>query len=541
MNSLKKRDRPAKKIGGGSLPLATASSPMAAASSATPSNGGHPRNAPGNAESDSLNSEWEATTVGELIRNGNGEIKTGPFGTKLKASEYTKTGVPVISVGEVGFGRFNLRDETPRVDEFVTLRMPEYVLHAGDIVFGRKGAVERSSIVRQEEHGWFLGSDGIRLRLPKSVDPQFISYQFLSEKHKAWMIQHAAGTTMASLNQGTIERIPITIPPLPIQQRIASILGSLDDKIALNRRINQTLEAMAQALFQSWFVDFDPVKAKQKILEAGGTAREAELAAMQIISGKNPHQLKTFQQTQPQQYAELEHTAKLFPNRLVESELGLVPEGWEWKNFGKFLQKTIGGDWGQEQPDEKCLIEVKILRGTDLPKVHSGDDSAVPTRFVDPKKLFSRQLFSGDVVVEVSGGSKDQPTGRSLFISSELIARYNVPLEPASFCRLFRPLSPEYGLYLALHMQRIYGLGKTWQYQNQSTGISNFQTETFLANEMVVEFPTQLLQSFFVHISPIYAALHSTENSELTQLRDSLLPKLLSGEISVENIGELQS
>lgn len=159
--------------------------------------------------------EGEEITIGTLLGETGGSIKTGPFGTKLKASEYTATGVPVISVGEVGFGRLRIHQNTPRVDDTVSSRMPEFLLKAGDIVFGRKGAVERSAQVQPEEDGYFLGSDGIRIRLNiDSCDPKFIAYQFQTTAHRNWMIQHAAGTTMPSLNEGIIRRIPIVLKPL---------------------------------------------------------------------------------------------------------------------------------------------------------------------------------------------------------------------------------------------------------------------------------------------------------------------------------------
>lgn len=206
-----------------------------------------------------MGSEWTATSVGALLEKEGGHIQTGPFGTKLKASEYTEEGVPVISVGEVRFGRLELHDRTPNVPPAVTERIPEYLLRSGDIVFGRKGAVERSGLVMPEQDGWFLGSDGIRIRLPSCCDPRFVSYHFLTEMHKRWMVQNAAGTTMASLNETIVKMIPLNLPPLKVQKAIAHILGKLDDKIELNRGMNETLESMARALFKSWFVDFDPV------------------------------------------------------------------------------------------------------------------------------------------------------------------------------------------------------------------------------------------------------------------------------------------
>jgi len=186
-----------------------------------------------------MGSEWTDTTVGALLEKEGADIQTGPFGTKLKASEYADEGVPVISVGEVRFGRLEVHEKTPLVPATVTSRMPEYLLRRGDIVFGRKGAVERSGLVTSEQDGWFLGSDGIRIRLPGCCHPRFVSYHLLTRLHKNWMIQNAAGTTMPSLNESIVKRIPLRLPPLKLQKSIAHILGTLDDKIELNRRMNQ--------------------------------------------------------------------------------------------------------------------------------------------------------------------------------------------------------------------------------------------------------------------------------------------------------------
>ncbi len=131
-------------------------------------------------------------------------IKTGPFGTLLKADEYSSgEGTPLISVGEVGEGMLRVDDHTPLVPPSVVRRLPEYVLNCGDIVLGRKGAVDRSALVSENQAGWFLGSDGIRIRPSKSCYPPFVAWQFQRNAIKAWLLQNATGTTMASMNQGT--------------------------------------------------------------------------------------------------------------------------------------------------------------------------------------------------------------------------------------------------------------------------------------------------------------------------------------------------
>ena len=189
------------------------------------------------------------TTLGEVVARSGGSIKTGPFGTTLRASEYSSEGVPIISVGEVGYGRLRLHDSTPRAGTDVTSALPEYLLREGDIVFGRKGAVDRSAIVLKDQEGWFLGSDGLRVRLGGGVDREFVAYQLQSAAVRNWLLQHASGSTLLSLNQGTLGRVPLTLPPVDEQVAVAEMLGALDDKIAANARLSATADALARELF----------------------------------------------------------------------------------------------------------------------------------------------------------------------------------------------------------------------------------------------------------------------------------------------------
>jgi type I restriction enzyme S subunit len=196
-------------------------------------------------------SNWETTTLGEVIARAGGSFKTGPFGTALKASEYTESGVPVISVGEVSPGALVLRRDTPRVSHSVTSRLSDYLLMSGDIVFGRKGAVDRSAWVKPAEQGWFLGSDGIRVRLPGSVDSRFVAYQLQSESVRAWLLQHSGGSTLLSLNQSTLSRVTLLLPTFAEQRAIAEVLGALDDKIAANTKLISVADELCAALTRS--------------------------------------------------------------------------------------------------------------------------------------------------------------------------------------------------------------------------------------------------------------------------------------------------
>ena len=179
--------------------------------------------------------DWEVNEIHQFAT-----IKTGPFGTLLKASEYSEgDGVPLISVGEIRHGFLRVTNTTPRVSETVTRRLPQYVLRKGDIVFGRKGGVERSALIRREQDGWFLGSDGISIRPSQDCHDEYLAFQFQSARVQGWLLQNAIGTTMPSLNQEILRNVVIPLPPTKAEQE--AIAEALSDADALIQSLEQLL------------------------------------------------------------------------------------------------------------------------------------------------------------------------------------------------------------------------------------------------------------------------------------------------------------
>lgn len=178
--------------------------------------------------------------------------KTGPFGTLLKASEYCEhEGVPMISVGEIREGYLRICDDTPRIPEHIIRRLPQFVLHHGDIVFGRKGGVERSALIGANEEGWFLGSDGICVRPSSQMSAEYLAFQFRSARIKSWLLKHAIGTTMPSLNQEILGNLTIPLAPtLAEQEAIAEALGDADALIASLEQLVAKKRHLKQAAMQ---------------------------------------------------------------------------------------------------------------------------------------------------------------------------------------------------------------------------------------------------------------------------------------------------
>jgi type I restriction enzyme S subunit len=191
--------------------------------------------------------DWETRLVHEIAT-----IKTGPFGTLLKASEYSQVeGVPLISVGEIREGFLRITDHTPCIPEVIIRRLPQYVLRKGDIVFGRKGGVDRSALIQQSQDGWFLGSDGISIRPTQDCSHEYVSFQLQSARVQGWLLQNSIGTTMPSLNQEILRNVVITFPPTKAEQRaIAAALSDVDALIAALDRLIAKKRDIKQAAMQ---------------------------------------------------------------------------------------------------------------------------------------------------------------------------------------------------------------------------------------------------------------------------------------------------
>ena len=352
-----------------------------------------------------------------------------------------------------------------------------------------------------------LGKSACYVNINSQNDKRFFYYLFSSPMFQQYLHYEATGTTIKNVSLRSIRNFEFLLPTLEEQKRIAEILGSLDDKIELLQKQNKTLEDMAKALFKSWFVDFDVVRAKQKGLPKADIMREYHLT---------------------------DDLYDLFPSSFADSPLGPIPSGWEVKNVGELLAFSIGGGWGNEEESESFPIKAPVIRGTDIPSLRSsGAYNDVPVRFHKKSNHTSRELKEGDIVLEVAGGSKGQPVGRALFVSDYIIKSLSKVI-CASFCKLLRPnkkllLSELFYLYLDM----VYQTGEIEQYQVQSTGISNFQFKQFCEDKQFVIPNTELQKKLSLNVYIDKIGNNKKQIQTLTELRDTLLPRLISGKIRV--------
>jgi type I restriction enzyme S subunit len=206
------------------------------------------------------------------------------------------------------------------------------------------------------------------------------------------------------------------------------------------------------------------------------------------------------------------------------------------KKLGELMADHIGGGWGKDTADENHNQPAWVIRGTDIPSARSSQVTGVPHRFHTASNLRSRKLAAGDILFEVSGGSKGQPVGRTLLITTELLSALNGDVICASFCKRVRPKADYVSELLYLSFLEGYESGEIEQYQVQSTGISNFKWTEFIANIDRVIPPASLQSHFHEVVAPIFTQIATVglQIQNLRRTRDLLLPRLLSGQIDVE-------
>ena len=349
-------------------------------------------------------------------------------------------------------------------------------------------------------HNQRLGK--VLIKRGAELDRGFLFYLLRTAEYRNEVLASATGTTVKHTSPGRILAHKANLPPLAEQKAIAAVLGALDDKIELNRRMNATLEAMARALFQSWFVDFDPVRAK--------------------LDGRKPIGLD-------------ETTAVLFPDSFQDSAVGHIPNGWRVGVLDELTKFVIGGDWGATESTDDETVSCYCIRGADIPSLQSGGVGKMPTRFLKPSSVEKRQLADGDVAIEISGGSPTQCTGRPVLASDALLQSLGQPLVASNFCRILKLKSPALSKFVYLWLRQLYDAGELFQFETGTTGIKNFAFVIFSERYPLVVPDLRVAEAFDRTLSPLFARIqaNSKESRTLATLRDTLLPKLLSGGLSV--------
>ena len=231
----------------------------------------------------------------------------------------------------------------------------------------------------------------------------------------------------------------------------------------------------------------------------------------------------------------LRHQAQaLFKKWFVDNPDAIL---WKEGTFSNLIEKTISGDWGKDSPSGNNTEMVYCIRGADIPEVRAGNKGKMPTRYILPKNYAAKQLVDGDIVVEISGGSPTQSTGRAAAVSDALLARYDKGMVCTNFCKALKPRAG-YSMYVYYYWQYLYDRDIFFSYENGTTGIKNLDINGFIETEPIVIAPEDLVEKFDAVCQTVFSKIYANgmENEQLALVRDTILPKLMSGEIDVSAV-----
>jgi len=438
-----------------------------------------------------------------------------------KATDFIETGIPFISASDFSEGR--IKSDNFR---FISEQQHETLLKGqtkfGDVLVVTRGnGVGNVAWVDEEFNNCNLNAQLALLRSDeKEIHNKFLYYLLSSPKYKEILISYSSGSAQPQLPIRALKLIELSFPEYDKQKSIAKILSDLDDKIHLNNQINQTLESIAQAIFKSWFIDFEPVRAKIAAKQEGN---DPELAAMCAISGKSEVEI---QQMSEDDFAELQASAALFPDELVESELGEVPKGWEISKISK-IGKVITGKTPSSKIENSFAekgtffitptdIDTEVFVTNTNRYLSEHGEIAIKNSKVDEGSLCITCIGSqmGKVVI----------TPKSAFTNQQInsILLFNSTLRNYIFLNL-RQRRDEIFL--------IGSGGSTMPIINKST----FESLNMILPDLA------LIRKFDNFISPFFNNIlsNSVENIELKNMRDALLPELLAGKINVSMLKDM--
>ena len=399
-------------------------------------------------------------------------IQTGPFGSQLHQSDYSVIGIPVVMPKDIIAG--NIEEASiARVEQHHIDRLSRHMISYGDILYARRGDVGKCAFTKQNQEGWLCGTGCLRVTInPDMANPKFVFFQLQKQETIGWITNHAIGSTMLNLNKTILSNAPVEIPSLRIQNRIVEILSRYDSLIENYQKQIKLLEEAAQRLYKEWFVDLH------------------------------------------------------FPGHENTNIVDGVPEGWEKKKLCELFSFVRGKSYTSKELSDEGTIMVNLKNIQSF----GGYKSDVEKHFIGTYKE-EQTLMKGDLIMGVT----DMTQERRLVGSVALIPDFK---ETATFSMdLIKLISfklPNIYLYCAMRYGDV-----SRQIAPLANGVNvlHLKPEAISNIEMVVA-SDSIIEKFVSYTSKTIESILSLQSQLrlLTEARDRLLPKMMSGEIKIESL-----
>ena len=339
---------------------------------------------------------------------------------------------------------------------------------------------------------WVIIQNTIGLQLKDSLNSHFLYYYL--KLHKPRVVQLDGGSSQPNIRMDNFLNLEVDFPKIKTQVNTAKVLSDLDAKIELNNKINAELEAMAKLIYDYWFVQFD-------------------------FTDENGRPYKSL-------------GGKMVYNQELKRE---IPEGWEVGELGFWIDSDKSGDWGKEKSEGNYTEKVSCVRGADINGLNGQGKVKAPKRYILNKNSH-KILEAGDLIIEISGGSPTQSTGRLGYIIDSTLERFENPLICSNFCRAITLTDKKYIYNFIQLWNRLYNAGVLFGWEGKTSGIKNLLFDSFISNysQPIPEY--KLVEKYYDKVDPIYNKIQQNlkENERLAELRDWLLPMLMNGQVTVK-------
>jgi type I restriction enzyme S subunit len=429
------------------------------------------------------------------------EISMGPFGSDIKVENFIDSGIPVLNGSNLTNKKL-VENTFNYIAKGKADSLKKANASRGDIVITHRGTLGQVSYIPPDSkyERYVISQSQFRVRFNKEVNPIYLTYLFHTDYGQKKLLSFKNHVGVPALAQATsnFKLLNLLLHDKVEQDKIANILSLLDSKIEINNKMSAELVSIAKTLYDYWFVQFDfPDKNGQPYKSSGG---------------------------------------KMIYNNLLKRN---IPKGWEVKSIDCFIASDKSGDWGKEEPEGNYITKVECIRGADINGINGKAEVKAPTRFILEKNAH-KILQPGDLVIEISGGSPTQSTGRLAYITNEVLERFHNPLICSNFCKAVSLNAEEDMFYFVYSWNKAYDNGVFFGFEGKTSGIKNLLFESLVSHYKIVSPDEKTLTTFQAKVSLFEKCKQKNlkQNQQLAELRDWLLPMLMNGQVTVADAFE---